>query len=68
MSKITEESFDARQEGDFENDVFHPFGEGVDEYHLEIFNKWGILLFESNDFMIGWDGYYKSQLVEEGFR
>ena len=43
-----------------------PYGEGVEQYHLEIFNKWGILLFESHDRNIGWDGYYKDKLVKEG--
>jgi PKD repeat protein len=51
---------------DFSNDVFFPIGEGVAEYHLEIFNKWGILVFESNDITIGWDGYRDEELMEEG--
>ena len=51
---------------DYSNDVFYPVGEGVDEYHLEIFNKWGVLLFESHDILIGWDGYYNGKLVDEG--
>jgi hypothetical protein len=51
---------------DFSNDVFYPIGEGVNEYHLEIFNKWGILIFESKDIAIGWDGYYNEKLVNEG--
>ena len=52
---------------DFTNDVFFPIGaEGIDEYHLEIFNKWGILVFESKDVNIGWDGYYNGNLLNEG--
>jgi hypothetical protein len=51
---------------DFSNDVFYPIGDGVSEYHLEIFNKWGIIIFESKDINIGWDGYYKEKLVNEG--
>jgi hypothetical protein len=38
---------------DFSNDVFYPIGKGLENYHLEIFNKWGILVFESNDINIG---------------
>lgn len=52
---------------DFTNDVFFPIGsEGIEEYHLEIFNKWGILVFESKDVNIGWDGYYNGTLLNEG--
>ena len=51
---------------DFSNDVFYPIGDGISEYHLEIFNKWGIIIFESKDISIGWDGYYKEKLVNEG--
>jgi len=46
--------------------VFYPIGEGIAEYHLEIFNKWGVFLFESKDVTIGWDGYYDNKLVNEG--
>jgi len=44
--------------------VFHPVYEGVDTYELEIFNRWGELLFRSNDINVGWDGYHKGQLSQ----
>jgi gliding motility-associated-like protein len=47
------------------NDVFFPTSQGVDTYHLMIFNKWGELLFESFDIKKGWDGYYKGSLCEQ---
>ncbi len=47
------------------NDIFHPVGEGVMEYKLEIFNKWGEKIFESNDFHVGWDGYYQGELMPQ---
>lgn len=46
--------------------VFHPAFSGVSDYQLKIFSKIGILIFESNDVNIGWDGYYKSQLSNPG--
>ena len=46
--------------------VFHPSYSGVSEYHLKIFSKLGILLFETNDISIGWDGYFKGQLSNPG--
>ncbi len=51
---------------DFSNDVFYPISEGIEDYHLEIFNKWGILVFESKDINIGWDGYLNGKLLNEG--
>lgn len=53
-------------ERDPSNTVFFPFTkEGVVEYKLQIFNRWGELLFESNDVTIGWDGYYKGTLSRQ---
>ena len=46
--------------------VFHPYSSEVAEYQLRIFSKLGILIFESNDINIGWDGYYKGVLSEPG--
>ena len=37
--------------------VFRPFYENVSEYKLQIFNRWGVLIFESSDLYQGWDGY-----------
>jgi PKD repeat protein len=38
--------------------VFRPFFENVIEYKLQIFNRWGVLIYESNDLHKGWDGYF----------
>ena len=46
--------------------VFHPVFSGVTDYQLRIFNRRGILIFESSDINIGWDGYYKGQLSDPG--
>ena len=46
--------------------VFHPTTSGVSDYQLRIFSKIGILIFESDDINIGWDGYMKGQLCEPG--
>lgn len=39
------------------NDVFLPVMQGVKVYKLQIFDRWGTKVFESNDPDIGWDGY-----------
>ena len=51
--------------GETDNDVFHPIIIGADEYELNIFNKWGELLFVSTDVNIGWDGYYRNELSKQ---
>jgi len=50
---------------DISNDVFHPVISGVDQYELNIFSRWGELLFVSKDINIGWDGYYKGKLCTQ---
>jgi PKD repeat protein len=47
-------------------EIFHPVYSGVTEYRLKIFSKTGILIFESSDINIGWDGYFKGQLCNPG--
>ena len=51
---------------DLSNDVFFPYTTGVDNFKMWIFNRWGELIFESTDINIGWDGYYRGVLCEQG--
>lgn len=47
--------------GDESNQNFMPVltsGVDVNDYHLLIYNRWGQLIFESRDVLIGWDGTY----------
>jgi hypothetical protein len=46
--------------------IFHPVSSGVSDYQLKIFSRLGIMVFETNDINIGWDGYFKGQLSESG--
>ena len=54
------------------NNIFQPvFVSGFDPftYTMTIFNRWGELVFESNDTNIGWDGTYgveNNEIVKEG--
>ncbi|GAB4203478.1 MAG: hypothetical protein Fur0023_10410 [Bacteroidia bacterium] len=43
------------------NDVFMPVGIGImeDEYQMQIFDRWGNLVFTSNNLKVGWDGSIK---------
>jgi gliding motility-associated-like protein len=45
--------------------VFAPKYRDVDQYQLQIFDRWGQMIFESNDINIGWDGMYKGQLAPQ---
>lgn len=48
-------------DGDIYNQTFEPvFTSGFDpfNYNFMIFNRWGEMIFESNDPSIGWDGSY----------
>lgn len=47
---------------DLSNDIFYPFVRFVDDFRMRIFNRWGELVFESEDLRVGWDGYYKGTL------
>jgi len=49
----------------YTNDIFCPLHKGVVLYELQIFNKWGEQIFETNDIHRGWDGYYRGELSKE---
>jgi len=51
---------------DGKNDLFHVVGTGFYDFHLMIFNRWGTLIFETDDAYKGWDGTYRGTLCQEG--
>jgi len=42
--------------GDGFNDIFNVEASGMTDFHLQIFNRWGSLLFESTSPAVQWDG------------
>jgi len=42
------------------NDVFLPIMQGVQSYRMQIFDRWGTKIFQTEDPETGWDGYNKS--------
>ncbi|HYG51613.1 MAG TPA: gliding motility-associated C-terminal domain-containing protein, partial [Flavobacteriales bacterium] len=62
--------------GDGKNDVFYPFradnltSEQIDiithDFNITIFNRWGQVMFTSNEFMQAWDGKQDGTKVAEG--
>ncbi|MFN4299650.1 MAG: choice-of-anchor L domain-containing protein [Thermaurantimonas sp.] len=52
--------------GDGKNDVFQVTAEGIEGYQIQIFNRWGQMVFESNDVTNSWDGKYLNQDAPQG--
>jgi gliding motility-associated-like protein len=48
------------------NDGFGVIGTNIVSYHIEIFNKWGERIFETNDLKKSWNGKYKGIVVPDG--
>tara|TARA_B110000240_G_scaffold179425_1_gene209635 strand:+ start:117 stop:5324 length:5208 start_codon:yes stop_codon:yes gene_type:complete len=42
--------------GDVLNDEFKAYGYGIRNYTMKIYNRWGGIIFESDNINIGWDG------------
>jgi gliding motility-associated-like protein len=52
--------------GDGINDTFGVKGQGIKDYRLLIFNRWGEIIFESTEVHKQWDGRLKGNPVEQG--
>ena len=47
------------------NDTFKPILQGITDFQMMVFNRWGQLLFETRDPEKGWDGYYQGRLCQQ---
>jgi PKD repeat protein len=45
-------------DNEYDDNIFRPFYTNIIEYKLQIFNRWGTLLYESVELQKGWDGYF----------
>ena len=52
-------------DGDNTNDVFGAYGTNLEEFSMEIYDRWGELLFVSDALEYRWDGYYKGNLCQQ---
>jgi gliding motility-associated-like protein len=55
--------------GDGLNDVFRIIGlppENITKFNLQIFNRWGEVVFSTTDILEGWNGRLKGELCPEG--
>lgn len=48
------------------NDFFYVGHYNIGAFHIEIFDRWGTKIYESDDVDFKWDGKYKNQPVPEG--
>lgn len=53
-------------DGDEYNNQFVTLGHNVQDFHLEIFNRWGEEIFESYSMLDTWDGTYQGKIVPTG--
>ena len=53
-------------DGDGINDYFAFKGQGVENYSLEIYNRWGQLVFQANDLNDSWNGDYRGSAAPLG--
>ena len=56
-------SFTPNEDG--KNDVFMEMQEEVLGWNLELYNRWGELIFKSQNARAGWDGKYHGSVMEE---
>ena len=47
--------------GDGINDVFHVKGLGIGKFEMTIFDRWGQIIFRTNDIQKSWDGTFKGE-------
>ncbi len=50
--------------GDGNNDILYVRGAAIEKLNFKVYNRWGELVFETNDENVGWDGNYKGQPQE----
>lgn len=53
-------------DGNGSNEEFRVQGRFIASYELQIYNRWGELIFFSENMDTGWDGTYKGTLLPEG--
>ena len=53
-------------DGDGINDFFKISGQGMIDFQIEIFNRWGQMVYKSIDLSNGWDGTFKGKNLPTG--
>jgi gliding motility-associated-like protein len=50
--------------GDGQNDLLFVRGQNLTEIQFKVFDRWGELVFETTDQLVGWDGSFKGKPVD----
>jgi len=53
-------------DGDGINDLFKVYGQGMSDFKIEIFNRWGQMIYKSFQLSEGWDGTFKGKNLPTG--
>jgi gliding motility-associated-like protein len=61
--KPAEEYYDPNDKAN--RSIFRPLNQGVKKYKLEIYNRWGEVIFESDDVSKGWNGYINGEPAKQ---
>lgn len=48
------------------NETFHPTGIFIKKYTMKIYNRWGEKVYDNNQCMNAWDGFYMGEPAQEG--
>jgi gliding motility-associated-like protein len=59
-------AFTPDNQGPAENELFRVFGQYIATFELQIFNRWGEMIFATTSIDAGWDGTYRGQNVQDG--
>ncbi len=57
-------AFTPNNSGPEMNETFRPLAEGVIEYELFVYNRWGELIFTTKDLSVGWDGTIDGEMAK----
>jgi gliding motility-associated-like protein len=52
--------------GDGLNDIFNVYGQYITTFEMRIFNRWGEMMYVTDDLEKGWNGFFKGNLMPEG--
>ena len=50
--------------GDGKNDILYAYGDIIDELYFAVYDRWGELMFETEDISKGWDGTYMGKKLD----
>jgi len=53
-------------DGDGINDFFNISGQKIEDFQIEIFNRWGQMVYKSFDLNDGWDGTFNGKKLPTG--